>query len=125
MPLLISHCRSKQATHEQLHVLNWAIRSSRSTESLAAYLDGRLRPERAIVRHDPALDRAAGLARGLGLTAWKGRYWVMTPAGRELLEGVREDDKLLAREKELLAVLPKPLTQTAVAALLRREREVT
>lgn len=125
LPLLITHCRGEQATHEQLHVLNWAVRSSGTTESLAAYLDGRLPPERAIVRHDPALDRAAGLARGLGLIAWKGRYWVMTPEGRELLEAVREDDKLLAREKELLAVLPKPLTQTAVAALLRRERQAT
>lgn len=121
--LLISHCRREQATHEQLHVLNWAVRSAESTESLVAYLDGLIPPERAVVRHDPALDRAAGLARGLGLIAWKGRYWTLTPSGRELLETVREDNELLAREKALLAVLPNPLTQTAVAALLRRERE--
>jgi hypothetical protein len=121
--LLISCCRGEQATHEQLHVLNWAVRSSESAESLAAYLAGAIPPEHAVVRYDPALDRAASLARGIGLIVWKGRYWTLTPEGRQLLEAVRDDGEVLAREKELLRVLPKPLTQAAVAKLLRRERE--
>jgi hypothetical protein len=119
--LLLSRCRGEQATHEQLHVLNWAVRSSESAESLAAYLAGLIPAEHAVVRHDPALDRAASLARGFGLIAWKGRYWTLTVEGQQLLEAVVEDDELLAREKALLAVLPKPLTQKAVSALLRRE----
>jgi len=123
--LLISHCRGGRATHEQLHVLNWAVRSAESAESLAAFLDGRIPPERAVIRHDPALDRATGLARGFGLIVWKDRYWSLTPAGRELLEAIREDDDLLAGEKGLLGVLPKPLTQAAVASLLRREEQAT
>lgn len=120
--LLISRCRGEQATHEQLHVLNWAVRSSETAENLAAYLAGLIPPEQAVVRHDPALDRAANLARGFGLIAWKDRYWTLTVEGQQLLEAVLEDDDLLAREKALLTVLPKPLTQTAVSVLLRRER---
>jgi hypothetical protein len=118
--LLISRCHRRQATHEQLHVLSWAVRSSESAESLAAFLQGHIPPERAVVRHDPALDRATGLARGFGLIDWEGRFWVLTSAGRQLLQDINADTDLLAREKQLLDVLPTPLTQAAVDALLRR-----
>jgi len=121
--LLISHCRGERATHEQLHVLNWAVRSSEGAESLAAYLGGLIPPEHAVVRYDPALDRAAALARGLQLIAWKNRYWALTQSGRDLVVAVGEDAELFAREKALLAALPRPLTQVAVAALLRRESD--
>ena len=76
--LLISHCRREQATHEQLHVLNWAVRSSDSAESLALFLSGLIPPEQAVVRYDPALDRATGLAHGFGLIVWISRYWALT-----------------------------------------------
>ncbi len=118
--LLVSYCRGEQATHEQLHVLNWAVRSAGSAELLGEYLTGEIAPDRAIVRMEPALDRAVALARGLGLAAWKGKYWTLTDNGQELLENLRSDERLLVREKELLDALPKPLTQTAVAALLLR-----
>lgn len=121
--LLVSRCRGAKATHEQLHVLSWAVRSSDSAESLAAFLNGLIPPERAVVRHDPALERATGIAHGFGLIEWKTRYWQLSPAGRELLNAVEADDGLLAREKGLLDVLPKPLTQAAVETLLRRERQ--
>lgn len=121
--LLVSRCRGARATHEQLQVLSWAVRSSESAESLAAFLNGEIPPERAVVRYDPALDRATALGHGLGLIEWKGRYWTPTQAGTELLTAISEDDELLTHEKQLLDVLPKPLTQTAVAALVRRERK--
>jgi hypothetical protein len=118
--LLVDSCRQRRATHEQLHVLNWAVRSTTSAEALARFLAGELAPGEAVVRFEPALDRAATLARGFGLITWKGRFWELTAKGRELLEDIRADDALLAREKELLTALPKPLTQTAVEALLKR-----
>ena len=119
--LLVSYCRGQQATHEQLHVLNWAVRSASSAELLGQYLTGEIPPDRAIFRREPALDRAVALARGFGLVIWKGKYWALTDSGRELLENLNTNELLLVREKELLGALPKPLTQTAVAALLRRE----
>jgi len=118
--LLVSQCRGEKATHEQLHVLNWAVRSAGSAELLGEYLAGNIPPERAIVRMEPALDRAAALARGIGLVAWKDRYWTLTDSGRKLLETLGTEESLLAREKELLNGLPKPLTQSAVAALRLR-----
>jgi hypothetical protein len=118
--LLVSYCRGQQATHEQLHVLNWAVRSAGSAELLGEYLAGRMPPDRAIVRMEPALDRAVALAHGLGLLVWKGKYWSLTVEGLELLENLRADELLLVREKELLGVLPRPLTQAAVGGLLQR-----
>src|SRR4051794_40307362 len=72
--LMVRACYRERATHEQLHVLNWALRSIESAEALALYLAGALAPERAVVRFDPALDRAVALAHGFGLLEWKGRY---------------------------------------------------
>ena len=118
--LLISFCRGQKATHEQLHVLNWAVRSSASAEMLAAFMAGHTEPERAIVRLEPALDRATALARGFGLIEWEGRFWTLTDGGHELLEAVWADEELLVREKTLLGSLPDALTQTQVNRLLSR-----
>lgn len=118
--MLVRACRGEKATPEQLHVLNWAVRSSESAESLAAFLDGKVRPEEAIVRFEPALDRAVALARGFELLAWNDRYWVLTERGRDLLHKVDGQAETLLMEKALLKQLPGPLTQAAVKKLLGR-----
>jgi hypothetical protein len=117
--LLVRACSGGKATHEQLHVLNWAIRSVAGAETLARYLAEELAPERAIVRFDPALDRAVALARGLALVSWKTKYWTLTPVGARTAAEL-DDAGLLDKERTLLATLPKPLTQAAVARLLQR-----
>jgi hypothetical protein len=118
--LLVRACSRGKATHEQLHVLNWAIRSAAGTESLARYLAGDIAPEQAIVRFDPALDRAVALARGLALVNWTTKYWTLTAVGLQTAAELDEAD-LLNNERSLLATLPKALTQAAVARLLQRE----
>lgn len=117
--LLVRACSQQKATHEQLHVLNWGIRSPSGAETLADFLAGEVAPERAIVRFDPALDRAAALARGFGLIDWKTKYWVLTSAGEAVAADVDAAD-LLSQERSLLSTLPKPLTQAAVGRLLKR-----
>lgn len=120
--LLVQACRGGRATPEQLHVLNWAVRSSDSAATLSAYLAGDLGPSDAVVRFEPALERAVAMARGFGFLRWETRYWVLTPTGRGVAERVQRHESLLQRERTLLATLPRPLTQTAVGALLQRER---
>lgn len=118
--LLIRACRGEKATAEQLHVLNWAVRSAESGESLASFLAGDLRPEEAVVRFEPALDRAVALANGFELLAWTNRYWALTDRGKGLLTEIDEDGDILRTEKDLLASLPSPLSQAAVRRLLGR-----
>ena len=55
-------CRQGKSSLKKLHVLNWAIRHPASRQTLLDVLDGRARPDRAIVRFDPALNRALDLA---------------------------------------------------------------
>lgn len=117
--LFVRACRSQRATHEQLHVLNWAVRSAVAADTLLGYLAGDIPPEQAIVRFDPALDRAVALARGLAFIAWDKRSWALTAAGRAATLQLDEAG-VLRREQSLLAELPKPLTQTAVLRLLQR-----
>jgi hypothetical protein len=88
-----------------------------------SFLVGAVRPEHAIVRFEPALDRAAALARGFDLLQWQNRYWMLTNRGRKTLEDLDADDEVLADEKALLAQLPGPLSQAAVQRLLAREAE--
>src|SRR5206468_12074035 len=64
--LLVRSCRGAQGTLEQLHVLNWAIRTSGGVDQLARFLAGAIDAEQPVVRYEPALDRAVSLATGLG-----------------------------------------------------------
>jgi hypothetical protein len=120
--LLVRACRAQQATHEQLHVLNWAVRSAPRVEALAAVIGGQLAPDQAVVRFEPALDRAVALAHGFELLRWRTRFWTLTPRAHEALHEIDEETDLLSAEKQALASLPKPLTQTAVETVLRRRR---
>ena len=120
--MLTRACRSSQATHEQLHVLNWAVRSTESAERLGEFLAGKIRPEQAIVRFEPALDRTVALAHGFGLLEWKkGRYWALGARANELLATIDADEQIFTVEKALLSSLPSQLSQAAVRRLLGRE----
>jgi hypothetical protein len=118
--LLVRACRGGKATPEQLHVLNWAVRSAESAERLVSFLGGNVRPEEAIVRFEPALDRAVALARGFELLVWSDRYWTLTEQAREFLKRVDAEKETLRAEKDLLKRLPGPLPQAAVQRLLGR-----
>lgn len=119
--LLVRACRGQKATHEQLHVLNWAVRSTDRSRILSDFLCGKVRPEEAVVRFEPALDRAVALARGFELLTWQQRYWEIGERGEQVLTAVDQEDEVLKAEKGALASLPQPLSQAAVQRLLRRE----
>jgi hypothetical protein len=120
--MLVRACRGQRATHGQLHVLSWALRSAEGAVALDRFLGGKLRPQEAVVRFEPALDRAIALAHGLGLLSRSGgRYWALEEKGLGLLARVESDESILARERETLAALNVKLTQQVVAKMLRRE----
>lgn len=60
--LVLSHCRGNRANLEQLHVLNWAVRSERTRRDFLDFLNGDRSPDRAIVRYDPSLSRLIAFA---------------------------------------------------------------
>src|SRR2546421_1674062 len=92
--LLVRTCRQEVASLVQLHVLNWALRSSGGVKQLARFLAGDLEREDPVVRYEPALDRAVALAGGLGLLVFEKKLWRLTDKGRSLLEELNRDSRL-------------------------------
>jgi hypothetical protein len=119
--MMVRSCRSEKATHEQLHVLSWALRSRDGPSTLKRFLEGRLRPEEAVVRFEPALDRAIALAEGFGLLVRSDdRYWSVSKRGADLLQRIDDTPDVLVAERAVLDGLSGKLSQAAVARMLRR-----
>jgi hypothetical protein len=122
---LIDACRGGMANHEQLHVLDWAVRTPTTRSTLIEFLTGQRSPETAIVRFDPTLDRAVSLAVGAKLlaviakeaqTASVPDYRVeLTTEGSAALSEV--DSTLFEVERAFLKALPRKLTQSDVRDL--------
>jgi hypothetical protein len=63
LTLLLDACWDSRASIQQLHVLNWAIRSKESREAFLSFLEGSVPPDQAVVRYDPSLVRVMDFAR--------------------------------------------------------------
>lgn len=118
--MVIRSCRGEKATHEQLHVLSWALRTSDGPETLSRFLAGQLRPEEAVVRFEPALDRGVAWAEAFELLGRQGRYWSITGKGEVLLAAIDGEPEVLSSERSVLSGLKGKLTQSAVERMLRR-----
>jgi hypothetical protein len=121
--LMVHHCRGQIASREQLHVLNSAVLSAGSRRALLATFSGRLAPQTPIVQFEPALDRALDRCVGLGLLQANpnGRLQ-LTGLGEAVVGALDSDDGLFTRERELLASLPKSLSQAAIRNALAQRR---
>lgn len=133
--LLIQQCRDARASNEQLHVLNWAIRTAETRNTFLQYMQGRRAPNEIVVRLDPSLTRALDFAfaekiitrneRQLSLLADEEPtkptpYRVLlTENGKKLAEQIKEMDDCFVTEKRFLASIGKKVTQTQVASLFQ------
>jgi hypothetical protein len=119
--LLIRKCWGAKASLEQLHVLNWAIRDAHARETFLGFWRGEIDPDEAIVRYEPALNRALDLAVGLRLVAWtEAKRLTLTEKGRDLLAAIDSDGEVLVEEKAFVGAITSSVTQTGVEKLLRR-----
>lgn len=119
--MLIRKCRGAKASLEQLHVLNWAMRDERSQHVFLAFLSGEATPDEAVVRYEPALNRALDLALGQKLVAWTdAKRLTLTEKGRDLLTSIDAQDDLLSEQKAFLERIASPVSQALVQRLLRR-----
>jgi hypothetical protein len=120
--MLIRKCWGSRASLEQLHVLNWAIRDPAARDTFLGFWRGEVDPDEAVVRYEPALNRAIDLAVGLHLLDWTGaRRLALTDEGRELLAEIDQDEDVLAEEKEFLGEFTSPITQAGVQMLLGKK----
>lgn len=116
--LLVQACRSQKARREQLIVLNWAVRSERCADALAAYLDGQAAGRDVGVRYEPALVRAVNIAAGTGVLDVDGKWLRLSDAGVALVAEVAARG-LYEHERHMLSRLPKSLSLSAAERLLQ------
>ncbi len=119
--LCLKQCWGNRATRRQLHVLSWAIRTSESRNIFLNVISGILRPDDAIVRFDPVVDRALHFAYGEGLVTVSGDMVFLTDAGEQFAREVLESKETMIQQKEFLKSIGRKLTQTQVEAFLRPE----
>ena len=116
--LALHKCWGNRATRRQLHVLNWGLKTSETRATFAQVLAGRVRPDEAIVRFDPVVDRALQFAEGEKLVTTSGEAVILTEKGQDLVKKLMLNKECLVSEKEFLASLGGKLSQARVDAFL-------
>jgi len=120
--LLILHrcCRQKRASLNKLHVLSWAIRTSQSRQTFLDVFNGVAHPDKAVIRFDPAMNRALDLVRGENLVQQiGGDHFQITTKGTALSGEIESDDDLMRVEKWFLGELGSNATETRIKKLMR------
>ncbi len=132
LALAVAHCHSEQASYEQLHVLNWALRFRSTRSTLQRYLTGDIAPTDVIVRFDPHLDRIVSLAVGARIFTLFDRNWSFLPTtrptatghvrvrlsdlGRELVESITAGN-ILVEERKFFSTVGRKITQQDIRRL--------
>ncbi len=115
LTLILRRCRADTATIQQLHVLSWAIRTTKSRAVFLRWISGEKRPDDIIVRFEPSVSLSIDLANGSGLVNRSGGGRItLTQKGILLAESINRDSTALGPEKEFLNKLPRRITQRFV-----------
>lgn len=132
--LILNQCRGARASLEQLHVLNWAIRTEDTRQHFLQFLEGKRAPNQVIVRYDPSLSRAIDFAFAEKLVIrqeqqaelFKGDdkpknsppyRVILGERGLRLLQQIQKMDDAFKVEKAFLKAIDKKVTQEQVSAL--------
>jgi len=126
--LMLAESRAKRASPATLHVLNYAIRSSRAKSQLAHILDGTEHALNWQMPVEPAFGRAVNFVIGEGFAHWTrvaARTGLeLTEAGLKAASTVTETDNLLVDERQFLGTVGKKITEDFVSRLLTAGRYI-
>ncbi|RRH68140.1 hypothetical protein [Falsigemmobacter faecalis] len=120
--LALLHCQGKKASFAKLHVLNDAIRTPKSRESLVNIVEGRSDALSYVLRVEPAFTRALDFVVGEKLAIWgvssKRTTLILTEAGLKAALAVDGQEDVLVEERAFLSGPAKKLTEGFVNKLL-------
>jgi hypothetical protein len=119
--LTLHKCWGNRATKRQVHVLNWGIRTEEARETFLHVIAGNVRPDEAIVRFDPVVDRALQFAAGESLVTMSGDMVLLTEKGEQFVKRLLKDKDCMIEEKSFLSAVGGKLTQLQVDAFLTLE----
>jgi hypothetical protein len=118
--LLQRCCKQGRSSLKKLHVLNWAIRHRASQQALLNVLEGRVRPDQAIVRFDPALNRLLDFAKGEGLIGQVAAdRFQITAKGLRFANDIMADQDCLRQEKWFIDEIAGKITETRINEILQ------
>jgi hypothetical protein len=111
LALLLDKCHGSAATVAQIHVLNWAIRSSEGRSTFLRVYHGEGDSSDVIQRFDPTLDRAIDFAVGLGLSEWTSTARLrLTGVGSRFVREMQRHE-VLGQEKAFLGAIQGKFSQ--------------
>lgn len=112
--------RGGKSSLNRLHVLNWAVRSSKHQEEFVATRDSESPLFSFSVRFEPAFSRAIDVAVAAGLTNWVGGNRLeLTPRGRTLAKSVLKEKELFEPEVAFLTRVGKSVSESEALGLLK------
>jgi hypothetical protein len=130
--LIIEHCRGGKASVEQLHVLDWSIRTAESRHLFIDFINGKKTPSDIIIRYDPSLSRAIDFALAEALitqreAAVAGKKapstsvfrFSLTTKGKAVLKELMGMDDCLEEEKIFLEDIGTRITQEQIRGLFK------
>jgi len=132
--LMLNQCRGGRASLEQLHVLNWAIRTEETRGLFLQFQQGARTPNQVIVRYDPSLSRTIDFALAEKLVVRQEQQKeifdeeerpkkappyrvILAERGIRLLQQIQGMDDAFCAEKSFLKAIGKKVTQEQVSAL--------
>jgi hypothetical protein len=112
--LLILHLssRSGKSSLRRLHILNWALRSSKNRVEFEQ-VRGHQQPLFSFqFRFEPALGRAINLAVGEKYVEWvNGNRLQITPKGQRWVKDILKDKSVMQEERKFLERIGKDITE--------------
>jgi len=132
--LILNQCRGSRASLEQLHVLNWAIRTEATRNHFLQFLEGKCAPNQVIVRYDPSLSRAIDFAFAERLIIRQEQQTelfendvkskktppyrvILGERGLRLFQQIQKMEDAFTVEKAFLKSIGKKITQEQISAL--------
>jgi hypothetical protein len=112
--------RGGKSSLTRLHVLNWAVRSSRHQREFIATLKSETPLFSFKVRFEPAFSRAVDLAAAARLIAWVGGNRIeLTATGSQIARKLKRDSHLFAPETSFLESVGKSVTEPQALRLAK------
>jgi hypothetical protein len=112
--------RGGRSSLKRLHVLNWAVRSSRHQEEFEATNTSNTPLFNFNVRFEPAFSLAIDLAVAAGLTTWVGGDRLeLTAIGRSTAKGLLKSKDFFIPEVDFLRRVGKSVTEAQAVSLLK------
>ncbi|MGA2891008.1 MAG: hypothetical protein ABSE51_23550 [Terracidiphilus sp.] len=120
--LLILHLSSRggKSSLRRLHILNWALRSSKNRAEFEQVREHQQPLFSFQFRFEPALGRAINLAVGEKYVEWVGGNRLqITPKGQRWIKDILKDESVMHEERNFLERIGKDITEGIATEMIK------